>query len=220
MSIFDSLFKPDTSATVKANNMAAKDVNKGKDQAMSLEKKGLHQGAVPLNQAADTLLSYGTQFQPGVDMYLNSLGLNGQEGADAAASAYQADPMLQIAEQSILRNQAALGGLNSGASYEGLANTGAKYYSDWQDRLAGLINPLYQGTAGYANSKAKLSDLISGNFNNRANIATGAASNKASIGMNTGAAQQAAANAGTENFWNLILQGLKTAGQVAASGGA
>lgn len=217
MSIFDSLFKPNVSSTVNANAQAAKDINSGKDQAIGFEKKGLKYGATPLNEAANTLLGFGTQFQPGVDTYLGSLGLNGQPGYDLAMGAYHASPELDLANQNYLRHAAAIGGLNSGGSIAGLQQLGAQDFNNWQDRLAALINPLYQGKAGYANSKAKLSDLISGNFSNRANIATGAASNKASIGMNTGAAQTSADAAGTENFWNAILAGLKAAGQVAGA---
>lgn len=225
MGIFDSLFKPDTSATTQAYGQQKSAIKKGEKLGIAELEKGLFKGSKPLNEAGDIFGQFGQQFQPGIDMYLNSLGLGGPEGNQAAVNTFQAGPGYQFgvdeALKGIMRNYAATGGTASGNVLQALQERGLNLanqeYGSWQDRLAGLINPAYSGFSGQAKALTDLSSLISGNYDNRANVRLGSASNMANAAGQYGQNMQAADTAATENFWGLV-NGLLGAG--AKVGGA
>lgn len=114
------------------------------------------------------------KYTGGTDMYLNSLGLNGQSGNDAATAAFQAGPGYQFTLDQGLdalnRRRAAGGMLNSGNADidalkfgTGLAN---QTYGAWQDRLSGVNQNALSATGAVAGGQAgiygSLADLERG----------------------------------------------------------
>lgn len=122
------------------------------------------------------------KYTGGTDMYLNSLGLNGQGGNDAATAAFHAGPGYQFTMDQGLdalnRRRAAGGMLNSGNADidaikfgTGLAD---QTYGAWQDRLSGVNNNAISTTGAVAGGQAgtygALSDLESLNSSNRVGL--------------------------------------------------
>jgi hypothetical protein len=126
------------------------DITQGADAA-----RPAFQGAV------DLFAGLGDEYRPGFDMYKNSLGLNGQGGYDAALGAFQQGPGYQFAldqaNQNVLRNSAALGGVASGNTMMGLSDRAQQLqnmeFGNWQDRLAGfdLMRPYQQQATAMTN---------------------------------------------------------------------
>ena len=176
-------------------------------------------------QAYAPLSALAGQLGAGTNMYLNSLGLNGAQGNQAAVDAFQTGPGYQFqldqGLNAIDRARANAGMLNSGNTSidaltygQGLAN---QAYGGWQSQLQGLINPQLSalGTAAAGQSAADT---------NMANVyGTNAAANTALQG--TVAAGQAGANTAlAQNQANLgnALAGLysgNASNQVALQGG-
>lgn len=225
MGLFDSLFKPDTSATTAAYQQQKNQINRGNANAQEELASGLKKARAPLNQAADIYGQFGQQFQPGISTYLGSLGLGGPEAQTQAVNSFQTSPGYQFgvdeALKGIMRNYAATGGTASGNVLEALQQRGLNLanqeYGNWQNRLAGLINPAYSGFSGQAQTLKSLSDLISGNYENRAQVGLGTASNLANAAGQYGQNMQAADTASTENFWNLVNGLLAAGGKVAGA---
>src|SRR5690349_17757496 len=93
------------SALLQANKTEVTNtLNQGQDTAI---------GA--LGQAAGLYAPLASKYGAGTDLYLNSLGVNGPSGNDAAVKAFQAGPGYQWnvdqALQGVLRNAAATGGV-------------------------------------------------------------------------------------------------------------
>src|ERR1051326_8447772 len=105
MGIFD-IFTGDSAKDAAAKNAAllqanqtagTNTLNQGKDSAIGV-----------LGQAGDLYGGLAKKYGAGTDLYLNSLGINGSAGNDAAVKAFQAGPGYQWgvdqAEQGVLRN--------------------------------------------------------------------------------------------------------------------
>jgi hypothetical protein len=126
---------------------------------------GLQSGLGALGQAGEAyapLSALAGKYGAGTDLYMNSLGVNGAAGNQAAVDAFQAGPGYEFTKNqgldAINRRRAASGMLGSGnadidaITYgTGLAN---QTYGDWQKNLAGLINPELQATSGAATGQA------------------------------------------------------------------
>ncbi len=152
-------------------------------------------------------------------MYLNSLGLNGQAGNQAAGAAFQNNPGYEGAVtaglDAINRRRAAGGMLNSGnADLDALTfgqNLQNQQFGNWQSQLAGLNTNNLAATGAAATG-------IAGADTNKANVYGNTANSLVNLGMNTtnGINSQAtqAANAqmaGSGNLWNLGLNVAKLA---------
>jgi hypothetical protein len=161
-------------------------------------------------------------------MYLNSLGLNGQAGNDAATAAFQAGPGYQFqlnqGLDAINRRRAAGGMLNSGNADidaitfgQGLANNA---FGGWQGNLAGLNTNALAATGAAATG-------IAGADTNKANVFGNTANSLVDLGktttngINSQATQSANAQmAGSGNLWNLGLNVAKLAtGGIGGMGG-
>jgi hypothetical protein len=162
--------------------------------------------------AYDPLAQFGRQFQPGMDMYFNSLGLNGAGGNDAATGAFQAGPgynwMRDQALEGVTRGAAArsmggLGGNTLAALSDRSGQMANQEFGNWQSRLAGLLPYQASATAGAAAGRAGAYTGLAGagmthglNLANLGNIATG---NMANTNMAAAQAQQQ----GSQNLWGL-----------------
>lgn len=196
---------------------------KAKKEALGYIDTGTSQAQPYLQNAVDLLNVINQDRQNASVMYQNSLGLNGPEGNQAALSAYQASPMLEIANQNYLRNRANLGALNSGESGIGLQRIGAEQYGSWQDRLQGL-DPL-EAARSQGSALTNLGQLFSNAGSNKANVVTGLVQpamsglqNQAALlgqqaNMTLGAQQQ-----GISNALGLIGLPFKAAGQAGGFG--
>lgn len=212
----------------------------GRDVATQYTTQGLSTLA-PLYQAGrnDLTQNYAAGLQPfqtnyaannaGQQMLGNALGINGQGGRDAATQAFQAGPgyqwQLDQGSQNILRNQAATGQLNSGATNLDLLNYGQgqanQQWQNWINALqpyqgaantsaggigtlsAGLGNQLNASNMGQGNqSLGALQGLgtnLLNSYTGQGNMAYGA---NASMG-NAQANADLANNNASANLWNL-----------------
>jgi hypothetical protein len=160
------------------------------------------------------------QFGQGTNMYLNSLGLNGQAGNDAARSAFQTGPGYDFAKQQALeastRGAAARsGGAVGGNQLTALATLGNNLanqeYGGWQNRLQGLGQQqlLAQNAAsgGIAGQYGNLANANMTDATNRVNLGNTTAS--ANANQNNTAAQ--AQMQGNANMWGFGLNAAKLA---------
>lgn len=173
-----------------------------------------------LNDAAGAyapLSALGSKFGSGTDMYLNSLGLNGAAGNQAATAAFQSGPGYQYQVDQALgqtnRAANAAGMLNGGNTLSALqdraSNLANQNFGQWQTSLAGLINPQLQATSGAATG-------IAGADTNKANVYGNTANSLVNLnsgvtnGINSQNTQAAnAAIAGSGNLWNLGMNAAK-----------
>jgi hypothetical protein len=149
------------------------------------------------------LSALASKYGGGTDMYLNSLGVNGAQGNQAAVNAFQAGPgygfQMDQGLDAINRRRAASGMLGSGNADldaikygQGLAN---QTYGDWQKNLGGLVNPELQAASGAATGQAGVNTNIANAYG---------ANTAALLGLQGGVAQ---GQAGT----NTALAGNQTA---------
>jgi hypothetical protein len=197
-----NLLQDDSDDLEKQRRLALKGIGAGYDSAIGLGQQGV-----------DLFKGITDQRQGATDMYFNSLGLNGQTGNDAALGAYQQSPgygfALDQANQNVLRNGAATGNLNSGATGMALSDRAQQLqnldYGNWQDRLHGLdVLPAAQSQATQLNN---LGNFFTGKGNAMADARLGfagpmsqSANNQASLigqqqSANMAAEQQGWANA-------------------------
>jgi hypothetical protein len=136
-----------------------------RDAGQGYLNTGLQGGLTALQGAQgayEPLSALAAKYGGGTDMYLNSLGVNGAGGNQAAVDAFQTGPGYQFGLDqgldAINRRRANSGMLNSGNADldaikygTGLAN---QEYGNWQTKLAGLINPELSATQGAATGVA------------------------------------------------------------------
>jgi hypothetical protein len=159
-------------------------------------------------------------------MYLNSLGLNGAEGAGTAKEAFLnsvsgGDTALDFANQNYMRHAAAMGQVNSGRLAEQLYEQGRGFQNqridDWNNRLQGF-DP-YKSLGGQAAALTGLANLQSQGNLNKANMVQNYAMPMAENNRATGQAgyQNAqdvfgAQSMGNQESWSAILGGLSGLG--------
>ncbi len=160
------------------------------------------------------------QAQPGVTQYGNALGLGGEAGNAAALAGFKNNPGYQFtldqATQNILRNQSAMGALNSGNTNVDLANyTTGLANQTWQQYLQNLqpyFNQQNVGAQGQAGVLQNQGSALAGISGNQANMQYGA---QTGIGNANANAALAPYNA-SANLWNfggnLIKSGAQAAG--------
>lgn len=119
-------------------------------------------GYASARAAYDPLAALGDQYGKSTSLYQDSLGVNGAAGNQNAVNAFQAGPgydfTLGQGLDAINRRRAASGMMNSGNADidalkygTGLAN---QTYGDWQNKLAGFVNPQLQAVGGAASGRA------------------------------------------------------------------
>jgi hypothetical protein len=199
--------------------------------------QGLQSSLGALGQAGGAyapLSALAGKYGAGTDMYMNSLGLNGAAGNQAAVNAFQTGPgydfQMNQGLDAINRQRAASGMLNSGNTSvdalkygQGLAN---QAYGGWQSQLQGLISPELQATQGAATGQATADTNMANMYNQNAlaqlGLQTGVTQGQAGVNTNLANNQSALGNAlsgvyGTDASNRVALQGGITSGGMSAN---
>lgn len=227
MSFLD-IFSSSDGKEAAANAAAARNsgLNKGFDQASGYFNKGLEGATEKYGEAKNLFDTWYNSGAAAETARANALGLNGQEGRDAAVSAFQTSPGYEFALESGLdaidRRASARGMLGSGNTNadsitfsQGVAN------QEWQNYLnnLGVVSGSGQTAAGQQASQLdQLANTINNTNTNIGNLAwgkeTGVGNSNAQMIQDQYAAEQAA----NANQWAAILG----VGKLAASfaGGA
>lgn len=225
MALSDIFGGPDTSAAQSAMRGGIQAVKKGAKQAYGFLDTGVTEAQPYLQQSVDAFAPYNAQGQGANTMLSNALGLGGEAGSLGALNAFQNSPgyaaALERANQNVLRNQAFTGGLNGGGTLLALSKNAQDLQNlDWQNwinNLSGLSGRGIQGATGMGTGLTNLGNLFSERGQNKANVATGAASNIAGL-KNQYGSNVTAANTASDQMWAGILSGLLGAGAKVAGG--
>lgn len=216
MSIFRAFSGRDGRLAASAQAEAA---NRGRDMALGELDQGFDRTSGLYDNAQGFFQPYQQAGQQGMQTYLGSLGLGGQEGRDQAVGAFQAGPGYQFAMdqgmQAANRAASAGGMLTSGNTLQALTRFGQglanQEYGGWQDRLAGLGNMGLAASGEMAGNRMRLGD-----------IGMGVAQQRAGIQSNTenaiGAAQAGAHMAGqqaAQNRFGAVMGGINTVANLA-----
>ena len=154
-----------------------------------------------LTDAGNLYFGLGSKYGAGTSLYLDALGVNGADKAQAAQSSFTNNPgndaAIDAGLSAINRRRAGAGMSDSGnADLDALQfgqNLQNQQYNSWLDRLGGLVSPELQATQGQASSLGALSDLSQGDASNRiglyGNVASGniSANNLEAQGASQGA---------------------------------
>lgn len=229
MALFDAIFGggTDTSNLTQGSKQARQDINAGKHDALQTYGKYEKKYTPVYQQSAagfDPFLQQGTAANA---MYGNALGLNGQSGYDAAIGAFHNGPGFQFAldqaNQNVLRNAAATGGVANGNVLTALSDRAQGLQNqEWQQYLDNLFRGGSQGLAGAVGKSGALEALASqlaATGAGKAGVQVGAAGANATNAYNTGLGlqnQTAADQASQLSLLNAILgAGAKVAGAYA-----
>lgn len=159
----------------------------------------------------DPLKQLSAKYAPATSMYMNSLGLNGPGGNQAAVGAFQAGPGYEFMKNQSLdaldRRASSRGMLASGnntldtlSTVTGLAN---QEFGNWQTRLAGFMQPELATTSAHATGLAGLEASKAPLWMQQANALTNAYG-QTTQGQNTAATERANAEMqASGNLWNM-----------------
>ncbi len=187
---------------------AATDAQGALDKGLTAAEGDYGKGIDAVN---GTLGGLGNKYGSAVDLYLGSLGLNGQGGIDAAKNAFTTGPGYQFAvdeaTKAAANKAASLGIAGSGNTLDEVRNRAQGFanqeYGNFQNRLAGflpyeadvgktkasLLASLYPGLAGTESADAaRRAALLTDLGASRTALAGNVAGNEAGIlGATTGA---------------------------------
>lgn len=148
--------------------------------------------------AYQPLSDLATKYGGATSLYLDSLGANGAAGNQNAVDNFQAGPgygfKLDQGLDAINRRRAASGMLNSGNADTDAIKFGTgladQTYTNWQNQLAGFVNPELSATSGAASGIAGVDQSLAGLYGSDAAARLGLAGTVASgqAGANTGQA--------------------------------
>lgn len=198
-------------------------------EGLSLTALGNAYGAaLPEYRAAiDRLNPWSTAGKSALEMYSDSIGLNGGSGNDRATAAFRASPGYQYqvdqALDQTMRKQSAIGALGSGNTLAAVSdrarNMADAEFGSWQDRLNGQSTQGFQAAGAQAGMQQGLAGLIAQQGRDESGILTGNATNRANINTTAGNARagiftnaannesntfQNIAGLGVNNLWNGI----------------
>jgi hypothetical protein len=169
-------------------------------------------GAMPeLNNAVNAytpLSDLGTKYGQGTNMYMNSLGLNGAAGNTAATGAFQASPGYNWQRDQAIEatardaNRYGAGGNELAAVTDRANNLANQEYGNWQNRLAGFVNPEQSAVSGAAAGQAAGYGAKAGLWQNDAQNRVGVYGNVASGTANSNTAAAKAEMDASSNFWS------------------
>ena len=149
------------------------------------------------DQAEGAFNPYVQSGTEGLSAYHDALGLNGQEGSDAALARYQTNPMFQEANNLTLsaidKRYNANGQADSGASRAAIAQAGVTGWNSYADRLRGLSENGLQATGAQAGVTTGQGDL-----------AMNYGATKAGNAINYGNAMGQASQIGINNLINAV----------------
>jgi hypothetical protein len=199
MGLFDSIFGgTDTSALQTGASNAEDALKSGKKQGLNSLRKAQDQYTPEYRSAANAFAPFQRSGVAANSMYANGLGLNGQTGYDAAQGAFHQGPGFQFAldqaNQNILRNSAATGGLASGNVLTALGDRAQgmqnQEYQTWLDNLFRGSGQGLQGAQGQSQALQNLGQQIGQTGAQKADVQTGAAGALATNASSLGAGLQ------------------------------
>lgn len=183
---------------------------------------GLTNSKGALDNAGGIYSGLQNKYGAGTSLYLDALGVNGADKANAAQSSFTTGPGYQAGIDAGLdtlnRRRAGAGMLDSGnADIDAITfgqNAQNKEYGGWLDRLGGLVSPEMAAGAGAAGNQASLANLYQSDATNRIGLQGNVTSGN--IGANN--YEAAGASAGGKNLLGGALS-LATLGTSLAGGG-
>jgi hypothetical protein len=201
MGLFDAI------GSAFGTNVSKAPLNKAASQAKDQLGRGMDEGKGYVDwgvkKAKPYLEDIGETYSPWVagggdlfNLYTGALGGSGQEGYDAAQGAFRNSPGFQFgldaANQNILRNAAATGGVASGGTLLALGNEAQgrqnQEYNTWLDNLYRGSGQGISAAGGTAGGLTSLASLFQDAGSKKADIATGGrsalASNASQLGSN------------------------------------
>src|SRR5713101_7318529 len=183
-------------------------------QSQSALDKGFA-GAMPeLTNAVNAytpLSNLGAKYGAGTNTYMDSLGLNGAAGNANAVNAFQASPGYNWARDQAIEatarnaNRFGAGGNELAAVTDRANNLANQEYGNWQNRLAGFVNPELTATSGAAGGQAAGYGAKAGAYATDASNRVGVAGNVAGGTANSNTAAANAQMQASGNFWNGLL---------------
>ena len=199
-SLFD-LFSNDNAQDAANAQIAA--INQGKTQATGALDTGLNLATGSYSNALQPFLTNYNTAQGGQNAYADATGANGAAGNARAVQNFQASPAYQYTldqgTQNFLRNQAATGQLNSGATDVGLQNLGQntanQFYQQYVQNLQPFLQQSTNAATGIAGVNTGLGTLQNANRGQVASLDYGADTSQGNAQANADLANnQAAAN--------------------------
>lgn len=188
------------------------DLTQGRDSALSAVDAGEPRSLAALGEGYDTargdLTTARERFQPfadtgrrGFELYADSAGANGAEGAGRATAAFRAGPGYRFAvdeaSDAVARRASALGALGSGNTMAEISDRAGhmadQEFGRWQDRLSDIGRTGYAATGAQAGIDADMArtatafgsaraGLIGENAGRRAEIHRGGGTSLAGLG--------------------------------------
>src|SRR5712671_3840152 len=208
MGLFDA-FTGDPAKDAAAKNAAlyqqyGTDANKYLDTGLSNELPNLNSAI----GAYTPLSNLGAKYGAGTNLYMDSLGVNGAGGNANAVGAFQASPGYNWQRDQAIEatarnaNRFGAGGNELAAVTDRANNLANQEYGNWQNRLAGFVNPELTATSGAAGGQAAGYGAKAGSYGNLAQNQVGVAGNIASGIANSNTAAANAKMAASGNFWS------------------
>lgn len=191
-------------------------------QGLGALDSGLASSKGYLDSAGGIYSGLQDKYGKGTGLYLDALGVNGSDAAQAAQQNFTTGPGYQAgidAGIDVLNRRRASGGmLDSGnADIDAITfgqNQQNQQYNGWLDRLGGLVSPEMTAASGAAGNQTNLANLYQGDATNRIGLYGNVASGN--IGANN--MQAAGEAAGAKNLLGGALS-LATLGTSLAGGG-
>lgn len=219
-SFFDTLFGggAERDAAEKNRALYADYLSKGNTALDS----GLTNSLGALGKAGDIYSNLQGKYGAGTSLYLDALGVNGADKAQAAQSSFTNNPgndaAIKAGLDTLNRRRAAAGMLDSGnADLDALTfgqNLQNQQYNGWLDRLGGLVSPEMTAASGAAGNQTNIANLYQNDATNR----IGLQGNYTSGVTGANNYEAAGASAGAKNLLGGALS-LATLGTSLAGGG-
>lgn len=183
---------------------------------------GLTNSKGALDNAGNIYGGLQNKYGAGTSLYLDALGVNGADKAQAAQSAFTTNPgndaSIKAGLDTLNRRRASAGMLDSGnADLDALTygqNLQNQQYNGWLDRLGGLVSPELTAVSGAAGNQTNIANLYQNDATNRIGLQGNVTSGN--IGANN--YEAAGASAGAKNLLGGALS-LATLGTSLAGGG-
>src|SRR5258705_5090268 len=160
MGLFDSFTGAPAKDAAAKNaalyNQYGTDANKYLDTGLANQLPQLNSAIGAYTPLSDLGAKYGA----GTNTYMDSLGLNGAAGNANAVGAFQASPGYNWQRDQAIEatarnaNRFGAGGNELAAVTDRANNLANQEYGNWQNRLAGFVNPQLAATSGAAGGQA------------------------------------------------------------------
>jgi len=219
MGLFDSFTGAPAKDAAAKNaalyNQYGTDANKYLDTGLANQLPQLNNAIGAYTPLSDLGAKYGA----GTNTYMDSLGLNGASGNANAVNTFQASPGYNWQRDQAIEatarnaNRFGAGGNELAAITDRANNLANQEYGNWQNRLAGFVNPEQTAVSGAAGGQAAGYGAKAGAYGADTQNRIGVAGNVVGgvTKSNTDAANAQMAAGG--NFW----KGLTSVGMIAAT---